>query len=450
MISLYQRLIVKIGDNVRISVFGLGYVGCVSMGCLAELGHEVIGVDVSAVKVDLINSGKPTIVEKEIDGLIAKHTSEGRITARMDPTTSAIESDVSIICVGTPSSADGSLNLEYIYQCAEQIGSAIKQKTSFHTIAIRSTVMPGTNKRVTDIIAASSGKVPDKDFGVVSNPEFLREGSAVKDYFNPPVTVLGSSCNSALHIMSDVYKDIKAELVQTEVGVAEIIKYVNNSYHALKVTFANEVGNVCRKLGIDSHKVMDVFCKDRQLNISDYYFKPGFAYGGSCLPKDLGALVNLSEANDLTVNVLSSIHHSNEYQKMIALELVKKYSKGKKIGIIGISFKQGTDDLRYSPMVDVLNQLIEQDYQVKIFDQNVSLSILIGANKEYIDKHIPYLSDMLVGSFLDLFEQSDTIVLNQMNPQIIALVDQNPEKAIIDFARIDDRTSMNNYYGLCW
>jgi len=250
--------------------------------------------------------------------------------------------------------------------------------------------------------------------------------------------------------MKEIYQDIKAELVETEVGVAEIIKYVNNSYHALKVTFANEVGNVCKQLNIDSHKVMDVFCKDRQLNISDYYFKPGFAYGGSCLPKDLGALVNLSESYSLEGNVLSSIHPSNEYQKLVALNLIKEKSVGKRIGVVGISFKQGTDDLRYSPMVDVLNELVSQGYNVKVYDENVSISILIGANKDYIDRNIPYLSDMLVGSLQDLFNQSDTLVLNQRSSEIVSLVDHHQDKVIIDFARIDSRISNSSYFGLCW
>jgi len=450
MISLCQQLIITIGDSVRISIFGLGYVGCVSLGCLAELGHEVIGVDVSGFKVDLINDGKPTIVEKDIDKLIADHSAAGNIRASLDSSLSVDQTDVSIICVGTPSSEDGSLNLDFLYHCAAQIGKALRSKAGFHTIAIRSTVMPGTNRRVSQILADASGKTANEDFGVVSNPEFLREGSAVKDYFNPPVTVLGSESQRALNIMKEIYKDIKADVAETEVGVAEIIKYVNNSYHALKVTFANEVGNVCKKLKIDSHKVMDVFCMDRQLNISDYYFKPGFAYGGSCLPKDLGALVNLSESKELQAYVLSSVHPSNEYQKQIALSLIIEKSVGKNIGLVGISFKQGTDDLRYSPMVDLLQELHQQGYQVRVYDENVSLSLLIGANREYIQSYIPYLSDMLVDSLQDVFTQSDTIVISQKSPLLISLVDQHSDKKILDLVRIDSRTSNGNYVGLCW
>lgn len=435
---------------MRISVFGLGYVGCVSIGCLAELGHEVIGIDVSKQKVDLLKEGKPTIVEKDIDSIIGQNCATGKIKASMDPYSSVLETDVSIICVGTPSSENGSLNLEYIYKCAEQIGMALSEKSSFHTIAIRSTVVPGTNSKVSHILATASGKTPNIDFGVVSNPEFLREGSAVLDYFNPPVTVIGSESQKALSIMRAIYKDIRAEVAEVEIGVAEIIKYVNNSYHALKVTFANEVGNVCKKINIDSHEVMRVFCLDRQLNISDYYFKPGFAYGGSCLPKDLGALVNLSESYSTIANVLSSIHPSNEYQKKVAMDLIKEHSAGKTIGVVGVSFKQGTDDLRYSPMIDVLNDLILQGYQVKVYDENVSASILIGSSQVYINRHIPYLSDILIGSLEELFDSSDLVILNQKSQQIISLVDQYSDKMFIDFVRIDNRVSENKYFGLCW
>ena len=380
---------------MKISVFGLGYVGCVSLGCLADLNHQVIGVDTLAVKVDLINSGKPTIVEKDIDILIAKYHSIGTITATMDVSYAISKSEISIICVGTPSLEDGSLNLQYLYNCSKEIGLALKKKNGFHTIVIRSTVMPGTNLKVGELIALISGKTLNKDFGIVSNPEFLREGSAVKDYFNPPVTVLGSECPTALAIMKDVYKEIPAEIVETNVSVAEIIKYVNNSYHALKVAFANEVGNLCKNMGIDSHKVMELFCKDKQLNISEYYFKPGFAYGGSCLPKDLGAIISLSKDYGLETYILSSINISNEYQKRLVFGMIKKTKKNK-IGIIGISFKQGTDDLRYSPMVCILSWLIQDNYHIVIYDENVRLSLLIGANKDYINEIMPDLDKMLL------------------------------------------------------
>jgi len=434
---------------MKISVFGLGYVGCVSLGCLADLNHQVIGVDTLAVKVDLINSGKPTIVEKDIDILIAKYHSIGTITATMDVSYAISKSEISIICVGTPSLEDGSLNLQYLYNCSKEIGLALKKKNGFHTIVIRSTVMPGTNLKVGELIALLSGKTLNKDFGIVSNPEFLREGSAVKDYFNPPVTVLGSECPTALAIMKDVYKEIPAEIVETNVSVAEIIKYVNNSYHALKVAFANEVGNLCKNMGIDSHKVMELFCKDKQLNISEYYFKPGFAYGGSCLPKDLGAIISLSKDYGLETYILSSINISNEYQKRLAFEMIKKTKKNK-IGIIGISFKQGTDDLRYSPMVCILSWLIQDNYNIVIYDENVRLSLLIGANKDYINEIMPDLDKMLLSSIEEIFLQSEVIIISQKNEKITHLINEYPDKIIIDLIRIDNRTSKDNYIGICW
>ena len=279
---------------MRISIFGLGYVGCVSLGCLAKNGHNIIGVDVNDIKVDLINNGKPTIIERDIDLIIEQQFKNKKIKATKDYKSAIKNTDISIICVGTPSTPEGHLNLEHIYKTAEQIGEAIKEKENFHIAVIRSTVLPGTNIKVGEIIEKTSGKQRNKGFAVVSNPEFLREGSAVEDYYNPPVTVLGSDNKKALNVLSKIYAKVNGPIEIVDIKVAEIIKYVNNSYHALKITFANEVGNICKRIGIDSHEVMRLFCMDKQLNISSYYFKPGFAYGGSCLPKDLKALQTLA------------------------------------------------------------------------------------------------------------------------------------------------------------
>jgi len=434
---------------MKISIFGLGYVGCVSMGCLAELGHEVIGVEVTKGKVDLINSGMPTIVEKDIDKLIAKHRQSNRICATLDSNSAVLNTDVSIICVGTPSTPEGSLNLNYIFECAAQIGQSLKSKASSHVVVIRSTVMPGTNRKVGEIIAEYSGKMVNKDFSIVSNPEFLREGSAVKDYFHPPVTVLGSDSKSGMQTMREVYKDIDADIAEVEVGVAEIIKYVNNSYHALKVTFANEVGNVCKQMGIDSHKVMEVFCMDKQLNISDYYFKPGFAYGGSCLPKDLGAMVALSHSKSLEANVLSSVDPSNEFQKSIAFKLINAQNK-KKIGLFGISFKAGTDDLRYSPMVDIMQWLLNDGRDVVVYDENVRTSLEMGASREYIDKNLPNLDSMLVNDIDTLVRDSELVVISQKHANFSAIIDSHQDKIFIDLVRVDGRISGGNYIGICW
>ena len=342
---------------MNISIFGLGYVGCVGAACLAKLGHHVIGVDVNENKVRLINEGKPTIIEEGIAELCAEAHDAGRMRATMDASEAVMTSDISFIVVGTPSSKEGHLNLNYIFAVAGRIGQALKGKDGFHVIAIRSTVLPGTNEKVGEIIEQESGKKRNKDFAVVSNPEFLREGTSVKDYFNPPLTLVGTDNERAEQMFRELYKDIPAEFISTDIKVAEIMKYVNNTYHALKIVFGNEVGNICKGLDIDSHKVMDIFCKDRQLNISPYYFKPGFAYGGSCLPKDMKALRTLAHDLYVEVPVIDSIHPSNEKQKDNAVQAI--LSKGKrKVGILGLSFKSGTDDLRCSPIVDVVERLL--------------------------------------------------------------------------------------------
>ena len=284
---------------MNISIFGLGYVGCVGAACLAKLGHNVIGVDVNENKVQLINEGKPTIIEEGIAELCAEAHSKGLMSATMDVREAVHATDVSFIVVGTPSSKEGHLNLNYIYKVADQIGAALSDKPANkdglrHIVAIRSTVLPGTNEKVGEIIAQASGLVRGKDFTIVSNPEFLREGTSVKDYFNPPLTLVGTDVPEAEAVFRDIYKGIEAEFICTDIRVAEMMKYINNTYHALKIVFGNEVGNICKELNIDSHKVMEIFCKDKQLNISPYYFKPGFAYGGSCLPKDMTALKTLA------------------------------------------------------------------------------------------------------------------------------------------------------------
>lgn len=437
---------------MEISVFGLGYVGCVSLGCLAKNGHNVIGVDVVNHKVDLINNGKPTIIEKDIDTIINEEWQKGKITASLDYKNAVEKTDVSIICVGTPSTDEGHLNLSYIYETAGQIAEGIKNKESFHVVVIRSTVMPGTNKKVGYLIEEKSGKKLDNDFAVVSNPEFLREGTAVQDYYNPAITVLGSSSEKAFLIMDEIYKDVNAPIKHVEIEVAEIIKYVNNSFHALKITFANEVGNVSKKLGIDSHAVMDLFCMDDILNISSYYFKPGFAYGGSCLPKDLKGLNTLAHDLYLKTPVINSIEPSNEIQKEIAFNLIEK-AGNKDVGIIGLSFKSGTDDLRYSPIVNVAEKLLGKGYNLVIYDKNVNYSKLTGTNKAYIDKYIPHLSLLISDDFEKVINSCSTIVVNHKLPEIIEILNKHTDKIIIDLVNIKSSLSAKtetNYNGICW
>jgi GDP-mannose 6-dehydrogenase len=433
---------------MRISIFGLGYVGCVSAGCLAQKGHDIIGIDVSPDKVNAINQGKQTVIEKGLDQLIEEGFRTGKISATMNYIKAIEETEISIIAVGTPSSATGHLNLEYIYKVAKEIGEGIKNKSGFHIVSIRSTVMPGTNKLVGEIIENCSGKNRNIDFAVVSNPEFLREGSAIQDYFNPPVTVLGSDNDFAIQKFTELYRDINAPVKIVDIKVAEIIKYVNNSFHALKITFANEIGNICKNLGIDSHEVMDLFIMDKQLNISPYYLKPGFAYGGSCLPKDLKGLKTI--AHDLYMHspLLESIEESNRIHKKLAAELIEKHI-AKDIGILGLSFKDGTDDLRNSPIVEIVEYLIGKGYHVNIYDKYVSISKLTGTNKDFIDKHIPHLYNLISDDLEEVIRKSSTIVITYKTDGIEEFIEKYAEKTFIDFARITNK-QYSNYEGICW
>ncbi len=433
---------------MNISIFGLGYVGCVSLGCLAQNGHKIIGVDVNSHKVKLINSGKPTIIEKDIDIIIEEQYKEKSISATTNFKKAVKETDISIICVGTPSTKEGHLNLKYIYKVAKEIGGEISKKNKFHTIVIRSTVLPGTNQKIGEIIEKKSGKKRNINFGIVSNPEFLREGSAVSDYYNPAITVLGSDNERCLDIMSGVYKKINAPIERVSIKEAEIIKYINNSFHALKITFANEVGNICKGLNIDSRNVMELFCKDDQLNISPYYFKPGFAYGGSCLPKDLKGLKTLSHDNYISSPILESIENSNNNQKKVAIDLIEKHNK-KNIGILGLSFKAGTDDLRYSPIVEVAEYFLGKGYDIKIFDKNVSLSKLSGTNKEYIEEHIPHLSELLSDNIEKVVNDSELLIITHKLDGVKELMERYKDKKYIDLVGVYEG-KLDNYEGICW
>ena len=435
---------------MNISIFGLGYVGCVGAACLAKLGHHVIGVDVNENKVKLINEGKPTIIEEGISELCAEAHAAGRMRATMDASEAVKASDISFIVVGTPSSKEGHLNLNYIFAVAGRIGQALKEKQTFHIIAIRSTVLPGTNEKVGEIIERESGKKRNLDFAVVSNPEFLREGTSVKDYFNPPLTLIGTDNPQAEAHMRELYKDIPAELVSTDIKVAEIMKYVNNTYHALKIVFGNEVGNICKGLNIDSHKVMEIFCKDRQLNISPYYFKPGFAYGGSCLPKDMKALRTLAHDLYVEVPVIDSIHPSNEKQKDNAVQAILAMGK-RKIGILGLSFKSGTDDLRCSPIVDVVERLLGKGCEIRIYDKNVVVSELTGTNKDFIMAKIPHLQHFVTSDLKSVCSQSDVLVVTNKEKEFEHLLEQYPHKIIVDLVRQWREVDYDGHYeGLSW
>jgi GDP-mannose 6-dehydrogenase len=435
---------------MNISIFGLGYVGCVSLGCLAKNGHHVVGVDTNLAKVEQINSGKATIIEKDVDIIIAEQRSAGRISATTDIHLAVKGSDISIIAVGTPSTDKGHLNLQYIFKVAENIGQALLLKDTFHIIAIRSTIMPGTCDKFASVVEGISGKKRNVDFAIVDNPEFLREGTAVHDYYNPPLTLIGSDNRNAAEKVADLYRQLPGEIIITDLKIAEIMKYVNNTYHALKISFGNEIGNICSELKIDSHKVMEIFCKDKQLNISPYYFKPGFAYGGSCLPKDLKGLRTLAHDLYIDVPVIDSIDKTNDFQIQRAVKLIYKYWD-KKLGFLGLSFKAGTDDLRNSPAVSIIETLLGKGCNIVIYDKNINLAMLTGTNKEFIDSRIPHLSSLMVSDPVKLIRDCDVIVINTKESEFVDLVADLDDKIIIDFVRLDDSIiSKSNYSGINW
>jgi GDP-mannose 6-dehydrogenase len=437
---------------MNISIFGLGYVGCVSLGCLAKNGHHVIGVDNNETKVQYINKGKSPIIEKDLDILIAQQYKAKKISATRDSASAVKGSDVSFICVGTPNTEQGHLDLSAIFNVAAEIGKGIAQKKEKHIVIIRSTVLPGTNEKICSIISDITKKKPGKDFFVVSNPEFLREGSAIKDYYNPSYTLIGSADDFAIGRMKEIYKDIPAPVIVSDVKCAEIIKYVNNAFHALKITFANEVGNICSGLGIDSHQVMDIFCKDDKLNISPYYFKPGFAYGGSCLPKDLKALTTI--ANDLYIEspILNNIDRSNELQKALAIKQIIGFGK-RKLGFLGLSFKAGTDDLRNSPIIDVIEVLLGKGFDIRIFDRNVRLSKLFGANKKFIMEKIPFISKFIINDPAEIIRHSDILIVVNNDEEFKDILNKAPRgKIVYDLVNLNFKNKTNNkkYKGISW
>ncbi len=435
---------------MNISIFGLGYVGCVGAACFASMGHKVIGVDVSPRKVELINQGRPTIIERDIEDLCLKGHESGLLSATGSADEAVAETDISFIAVGTPSSPQGHLNLDYIHAVAREIGRALRHKNTFHIVAVRSTVLPGTNERVGEIIAEESGKERNHHFAVVSNPEFLREGTSVKDFMNPPLTLVGTDCPRAEETFRELYSPLPAEFIATDIRVAEVMKYVNNTFHALKIVFGNEVGNVCKSLGIDSHKVMDIFCRDRQLNISPYYFKPGFAYGGSCLPKDTRAFCTLARDNYIDAPVISHIAKSNDNQKQRAIELITAQGKSR-IGVFGLSFKAGTDDLRCSPIVEVVESLIGKGYEIGIYDRNVKVSDLTGTNRQFILDKIPHLHHLVSDNLAAVASEADILVITNKEKEFAELPARYPGKIIIDLVRAWDTLDYPGHYeGLSW
>jgi GDP-mannose 6-dehydrogenase len=436
---------------MKISIFGIGYVGCVSAACFAHAGHDVLGVDVNPTKVNIINSGKSPIVEPQMNELIHDVVKSGKLRALTDSMEAVKASDVSLVCVGTPSKPNGSLDLGHVARVCEEIGAALATKDTHHTIVIRSTMLPGSIETVAQpALEKTSRKKAGKDFGVCVNPEFLREGTSVKDFYAPPFTLIGADDEETAKIVSGLYANIDAPIFTTTIKTAEMVKYVCNCFHALKVSFANEIGNICKALELDSHEVMKVFCADTKLNLSPYYLKPGFAFGGSCLPKDLRAVSYKAKELDVEVPVLSAITATNKLQVEKALDMVLS-TGNKQVGVLGFSFKAGTDDLRESPMVTLIETLIGKGLELVIYDRDVSLARLFGSNKAYIEEEIPHIAKLMRGSIDEVLEAANTIVIGNRSEEFRQIESRlRPGQTVIDLVRLFDRTSGDGYQGICW
>ena len=439
--------------TTSISIFGLGYVGAVTAACLAEHGFRVVGVDVNPSKVEMINAGQTPIVEEKIGDIVRQTVADKQLTASSNVAEAIANTDCSLVCVGTPSRANGDLELTYVKRVTEQIGDALAEKDAYHTVILRSTVLPGTTEDIVlPILEERSGKKAGEGFGLCFNPEFLREGSSVKDFHAPPFTLVGVTHQRDAEVVRDLYGWLDAEFLVEDIRTAEMVKYINNSYHAVKVAFANEVGRLSAALGIDSHAVMDIFCKDTKQNLSSYYLRPGFAFGGSCLPKDLRAILYKAKSVDVSMELFQSTLVSNQTQIESGIKLIEQQGS-KKVGLLGLSFKAGTDDLRESPLVALVETLYGRGYELRIFDENVALSRLVGANKAYIESELPHISELLVGSVDEVLDASDTIVVGNPDPRFAEVVEQlDDDKRVVDLVRIvpEWKSGKDGYHGIGW
>ncbi|MEA1969727.1 MAG: nucleotide sugar dehydrogenase [Thermodesulfobacteriota bacterium] len=437
---------------MKISIFGLGYVGAVSAACLAREGHGIIGVDTVSTKVDMINNGQTPIIEKDIGEIIQETVESGLLRATADVADAVNNSELSLVCVGTPSQLNGDLDTSFVRRVCENIGEVLKTKSDYHVVTIRSTILPGTMWNVViPALEEASGKSAGKDFGVCNNPEFLREGSAVYDFYHPPKTVIGTTDSQSGDLLASVYEKLDAPLIRTKVEVAEMVKYVDNVWHALKVGFGNEVGNICHSIGVDSHEVMDIFCSDTKLNISPYYLKPGFAFGGSCLPKDVRALTYKGKSLDLDLPILNAILPSNNMHVEKAIRMVVE-NGSRKIGFLGFSFKAGTDDLRESPVVEMIERLLGKGFDIRLYDKNVNLARLVGANKNFILNRIPHISKLMVQSMEEVLDHSEIIVIGNGSSEFEDILSRiNGKQQVVDLVRaVKDRVSSDSYQGICW
>ena len=440
--------------SLSISLFGLGYVGSVSAACFAQMGHKVVGVDVNRDKVAMLGSGKSPIVEARIGALIAEAHAAGRLHATTDAKIAVMQTDISFVCVGTPSLRSGKLDLNHIEHVSREIGAALREKNAPHTLVLRSTVLPGTTESVViPILETASGKKAGINFNVVYNPEFMREGSAVADFLQPPYTILGSRNPQELELVRELYKGIPGTKFETTISVAEMAKYVSNLFHAMKVGFANEIGTLCKHLGVDTQMVTQIFTSDTKLNISPAYLSPGFAFGGSCLPKDLRAITHKAKELDLDLPVLQALMPSNAEHIDRAIEAVLRTKKNK-ICLLGLSFKAGTDDLRESPQVQLIKRLIGEGCQICIWDPDVSLGRLTGSNRQYIEEVIPHIGSLLNTDLEAVIKEAQVVIIGTRSAdqaQLSGLL--RADQIVIDLINLDAARrpkSGASYEGICW
>ena len=437
---------------MKISIFGLGYVGAVSAGCLTRDGHTVVGCDIDPAKLDLINQGKTPIIEEGMVDLMKGAAESGRLSATDDAKTAIDTTDVSFVCVGTPTAKGGGQNLTALKRLSEQLGPAIATKDDYHCVVIRSTVIPGTvDSVVKPIIEEHSGKKAGADFGLCFQPEFLREGSSIKDYDNPPFTVVGVSDDRPAALLREVFGNLPCEFVTTNVEAAEMLKFCCNVFHALKITFANEVGRIAQAMEVDGREVMRLLCMDEQLNISKAYLRPGFAFGGSCLPKDTRALTHFARNNDIEVPMLAGIMQSNQVHIEHAVQTVLE-SKKRNVGMIGLSFKSGTDDLRESPLVTLAERFLGKGLNLEIFDPEVSMARLLGANRRYIEETIPHIGQLLKPNVEEVIRRADVLIVGLSDKTLLdAVYEHNREDhVVLDLVSLDAARIKGTVHGACW
>jgi GDP-mannose 6-dehydrogenase len=438
--------------GLSISLFGLGYVGSVSAACFAHMGHKVTGVDISKAKVEMLDSGRSPIIEARMEELVVEANQSCRLHATTDSTAAVLGSDISFVCVGTPSLRSGKLDLSHVKHVSEEIGAALKQKNTFHTVVLRSTVLPGTTEDLmVPIIEKMSGKRSGVDFAVSYNPEFMREGSAVADFLQPPYTILGSQNAEHLAPLRELYREIPGTTFETTIRVAEMVKYVSNLYHAVKVGFANEVGTLCKHLGVEADQVTKIFMSDTKLNISPAYLSPGFAFGGSCLPKDLRAITHRGKELDLELPLLESLMPSNTKHVERGVEAVLRTGK-RRVAMLGLSFKAGTDDLRESPQVQVIKRLLGEGCQVRVWDKDVSLGRLAGSNRQYIEEVIPHIGSLLSAEIADVLRDAEVVVIGTKIEKSELANLLTPSQKVIDLVNLDPtrRPEAVSYEGICW